>query len=152
VKCLVTSFNHGVRLRIATGNNLPLNTMFVVWSFADFSSKFFSFVHGCFCRPWMSGKPMDFQPVGYCIGGLLTGLNCFEASCCRIYHSHTMKFNVCFGLIFISEFAWAYQVNTQRVPGNDFRIGLRWKQTYLLVTLLACCAIFTAFACVCKWT
>jgi len=52
-----------------------------------------------------------------------------------------MKFNVCFGLFRVTEFAWTYQVHTQCVPGNDFWIGLRWKQTFLLVTLLACCAI-----------
>jgi len=75
VKCLVTPFNHGVRLQIATGDNLPFNAMFVFKSLADFSSEFSSLVHICFCRPWMSCKPTDFQPVGYHIGGLLTDLD-----------------------------------------------------------------------------
>jgi len=95
----------------------------------------------------MSGKPVDFQPVGYHIGGLLTDLDHFEESCCRVHHGHTMKFNVCFGLLFISEFVWTYWVNAQCVPWNDFRIGLGWKQTFLLVTLFACCAVFAVLAC-----
>jgi len=99
VKCLVTSFNHGVRLWITTGNNLPFNTMFIFESFADFSSEFFSFVHSFFCRPWISGEPTEFQPVGYYVGGLFTDLCYFKESCCRIYHSHAMKLNVCFGLL-----------------------------------------------------
>jgi len=131
VKCLVTFFNHGVRLWIATGDNLLFDATFVIKSFADFSGKFFSFVHSHFCRPWMSCEPMDFQPVGCRAGSLFTDLCHFEESCRRICHSHTMKFNVCFGLFWVAEFAWAHQVNTQCVPGNDFRIGLRWKQTNL---------------------
>jgi len=65
VKCLVTSFNHGVRLWIATGNNLPFDTMFILKTLADFSGEFSSFVHSYFCRPWTSGKPVDFKPIGY---------------------------------------------------------------------------------------
>jgi len=57
-----------------------------------------------------------------------------------------MKFNVCFGLLFVSEFAWTHQVNAQCVPGNDFRIGLRWKQTFLLVALFTYCAVFAVLA------
>jgi len=136
-------------LWIATGDNLPFNATFVLKSLTDFSSEFSSLVHGHFCRPWMLGKPVDFQPVGYHIGGLLTDLDCFKESCCRIHRCHTMKFNVCFGFLFVSEFAWTHQVNAQCVPGNDFWIGLRWKQTCLLVTLFACCAVLAALADTC---
>jgi len=48
-----------------------------------------------------------------------------------------MKFNACFGLFWVAEFAWAY---------HDFPIGLRWKQITMCVTLLTYCAIFTPFA------
>jgi len=99
-----------------------------------------------FCRPWMSGKSVDVQPVGCHIGSLLTDLGHFKESCCRICHCHTMKFNACFGLLFVSEFAWTHWVNTQCVPRNDFQSGLRWKQTCLLVTLLAHCAVFAVLA------
>jgi len=42
-----------------------------------------------------------------------------------------MKLNVCFELFWVAKFVWAYHVNVQCVAGNDFRIGLRWKQTKL---------------------
>jgi len=48
----VTSFNHGVCLWIATGNNLAFDITFVRESVADFSIELFSFVHSHFCRPW----------------------------------------------------------------------------------------------------
>jgi len=132
-------------LRLATIFRLTPHSV-VFKSLADFSSKFSSLVHSCFCRPWMSGKPMDFQPVGYHIGGLLTDLDHFEESFCRIHHSHTMKFIVCFRFLFVSEFVWTYQVNAWSVPRNDFWSGLRWKQTYLLITILACCPVFAVLA------
>jgi len=80
----------------------------------------------------------------------LADLDCFNKSCCRICHSHAMKFSVCFRFLFVSELAWTCWVNAQCVPRNDFRSELRWKQTCFLVTILTCCAVFTVLADTCS--
>jgi len=53
---------------------------------------------------------MDFQPVGYYIGSLLANTHYVKESCCRINHRHAVKYDICFGLLFVPELVRTYQV------------------------------------------
>jgi len=147
VKCLVTSFNYWIRLRISAGNCLSDKTTFVPESVANFCSELWSLVHSNFRRPGMSREPMDFELVGCCVGSLLADVHCVKESCYRINHRHAVKFDMCFGLLLVPKLVRTYQVCTWCVPRNDFQSGLRWKQTMFLVSLLVCCTVGAVLAC-----
>ena len=104
---LMSLLNHGVSLRVASGDELTDASVLVVKHGLHFFREFFSSVHDHLGRPWVASEPNKFQLVGHFVCTLVSDLDDFEPSRCGIDHGEAMERD--------SVLAFPYLVGTNEV-------------------------------------
>ena len=114
------AFDNSVCLSVASGDQLLVDTVFVLEEIGELQGEFASSIHDDFCWPWILGQPGYLQIVGYEIGSLGRDRCNVEPACHWIDHVKTPKgyFRV---LLVFTNLVWTDQVDTERMPWNCFR-------------------------------
>ena len=128
------AFNDGIGLGIASGDELPLDTVLFCDGFRDFRCELLASIHANLRWPWISCQPYLFQDVGNIVGLFDRDLRDLKPSSSWIYHCQAMKRDIG-TLLLTAEGVRTDKVNAQDVPWDNLRSLRRWLPMLLMVSL-----------------